>query len=170
MSNNGLPPLDDWQADNYPVIYDEGDATLKYVKTGVKNNINSGSSGYLSYVSILNQIGTSNPTADEKTNTTGQAITPVRDALGFYTLVFATPVPIGQLFMPGLNAWWDAGDGTIAIPITDESAIIGYVVVYTSGTATHVTKINIDTMDAAFNPVEWGGLITRFYFEFKLYT
>lgn len=36
MSNNGIPYLNDWQADNYPVIFDEGDEALKYVKTGNK--------------------------------------------------------------------------------------------------------------------------------------
>jgi hypothetical protein len=36
MSNNGIPPINDWQSDNYPVVYDEGEAKIKYVKTGVK--------------------------------------------------------------------------------------------------------------------------------------
>ena len=47
MSNNGIPPLNDWQADNYPVIYDEGDAKSYYVKSGVKNEITGGSTSYL---------------------------------------------------------------------------------------------------------------------------
>jgi hypothetical protein len=42
MSNNGIPPLNDWQADNYPVIYDEGESQIKYVKSGQK--INAGAS------------------------------------------------------------------------------------------------------------------------------
>lgn len=55
MSNNGIPPLNDWQEDNYPVIYDEGAATLQYVKTGVKNDINTGGSSYLSLDPIDSQ-------------------------------------------------------------------------------------------------------------------
>jgi hypothetical protein len=47
MSNNGIPPLNDWQADNYPVIYDEGADELQYVKTGAKTTINTGGSSYL---------------------------------------------------------------------------------------------------------------------------
>jgi hypothetical protein len=42
MSNNGIPPLNDWQADNYPVIYDEGSEQLQYVKTGNKITVAGG--------------------------------------------------------------------------------------------------------------------------------
>lgn len=44
MSNNGIPPLNDWQADNYPVIYDEGNETSYYVKSGDKIENPSGKS------------------------------------------------------------------------------------------------------------------------------
>ena len=63
MSNNGIPPLNDWQADNYPVIYDEGAAELQYVKTGNKNTINTGGLGYLVYTALLTQSGTNAPVA-----------------------------------------------------------------------------------------------------------
>jgi hypothetical protein len=64
MSNNGIPPLNDWQADNYPVIYDEGESQLKYVKTGGKIDVAGGGSSYLSYVALLTQAGTNAPTAN----------------------------------------------------------------------------------------------------------
>lgn len=52
MSNNGIPPLDDWQADNYAVIYDEGADKLQYVKTGTKIDVPT-SSNYLTASVIL---------------------------------------------------------------------------------------------------------------------
>lgn len=38
---NQIPYLNDYQGDNYPVIYDEGDSQLKYVKEGNKVNADS---------------------------------------------------------------------------------------------------------------------------------
>jgi len=48
MSNNGIPPLNDWQADNYPVIYDEGADQTYYVKTGTKVAVPSSGGAVLS--------------------------------------------------------------------------------------------------------------------------
>ena len=45
MSNNGIPALNDWQADNYATVYDEGAAKLYYVKTGSKVEIPLGGDG-----------------------------------------------------------------------------------------------------------------------------
>lgn len=59
MSNNGIPPLNDWQADNYPVIYDEGDSTTKYVKDGNKVAISGGGVESVTYAELVALIGSS---------------------------------------------------------------------------------------------------------------
>ena len=42
---NGIPFLNDWQPDDYPMVYDESESQIKYVKEGVKINVNGGGSG-----------------------------------------------------------------------------------------------------------------------------
>lgn len=39
---NQIPYLNDYQGDNYPVVYDEGEDQLKYVKNGNKSNTAGG--------------------------------------------------------------------------------------------------------------------------------
>lgn len=93
MSNNGIPPLNDWQADNYPVIYDEGEDKLKYVKTGVKNNINTGGSSYLVYTALLTQTGTSAPVATVLENTLGGTVVWTRESAANYIGTLAGAFP-----------------------------------------------------------------------------
>ena len=92
MSNNGIPPLNDWQADNYPVIYDEGAETSYYVKTGAKIEIPGGSS-YLVYTALLTQTGTNAPVATVLENTLGDTFGIDYNAVGSFLLYPATTEP-----------------------------------------------------------------------------
>lgn len=92
MSNNGIPPLNDWQADNYPVIYDEGADTLQYVKTGTKVDINTGGSSYLVYTALFTQTGTNAPVVTVLENTLGQSVVWSRSGVGDYRGTVSTPI------------------------------------------------------------------------------
>jgi len=102
MSNNGIPPLNDWQADNYPVIYDEGAETSYYVKTGSKIEIPSGGSSYLVYSAYLSQSGTDAPVAAVLENTIG-AIVWTRVSVGRYAGTLAGAFTLDKTVMPGFN-------------------------------------------------------------------
>lgn len=101
MSNNGIPPLNDWQEDNYPVIYDEGNETSYYVKNGNKNEIASGSLGYSVYVAKWTQAGTSNPVVTTIGSNTIGDIVWTRDDVGVYNGTLSAAFPEGKtIIMP----------------------------------------------------------------------
>lgn len=125
MSNNGIPPLNDWQEDNYPVIYDEGNETSYYVKNGNKNEIASGSLGYSVYVANLTQSGTSNPTVAEYQNTFGECVW-TRNSEGDYRGDFTSDVDfsIDDVWINGtVTRFSTAADFK---PIYNYSGVVGY--------------------------------------------
>jgi len=101
MSNNGIPPLNDWQADNYPVIYDEGNETSYYVKTGVKHEIAGGGSSYLVYSALLAPTeGTDAPVPTVIDNTLGGTVVWTRNALGVYHGTLTGAFPVNLTYSP----------------------------------------------------------------------
>ncbi len=101
MSNNGIPPLNDWQEDNYPTVYDEGASKLYYVKTGTKNEISTGGgTSYLVYVCSMDNTGTSNPTVRTFQDTIS-AGTWARDSTGSYTNITSTQYAATKIWVGG---------------------------------------------------------------------
>lgn len=106
MSNNGIPPLNDWQDDNYPVIYDEGNSKSYYVKTGNKVEITGGSSSYLVYTGTADAPDAPDgiPNFTIFANTVGSIVWSVA-ATGDYKGLLTGAFPAGKVWaFPGGNA------------------------------------------------------------------
>ena len=145
MSNNGIPPLNDWQADNYPVIYDESESKLNYVKTGSKIEISTGGgSSYLVYVALLTQSATSAPVATVLENTLSGPIVWTRLDVGEYQGTLASA--------------FDDTKTTIITSGKSDGSIEGYV--------TGANTINVDTYLETFAEDD---LLTRTAIEIRVY-
>jgi len=111
--------MNDWQSDNYPVIYDEGDETLKYVKTGVKNNIDTGGSSYLVYTALLKQTGTNAPQAQVLENTLGGTVVWEYTNVGLYTGTLAAAFTANKTSIQITNWFNGANQGFARCYISD---------------------------------------------------
>lgn len=149
MSNNGIPPLNDWQSDNYPVIYDEGDATLKYVKTGNKVDINTGGSSYLVYTALLNQSGTDAPVATVLENTLGG------DVIWSYVDVGAYFATLAGVFLENKTWMMITTGGSLNSAFS--------IIIYRNTNS----QIEVDTYDDTENPAN--GILLNNSVEIRVY-
>lgn len=165
MSNNGVPPRNDSQADDYPVLYNEGSSELKYVKTGTKNTINTGGSSYLVYTAFLAQSGTDAPTATVKQNTLGGTVVWTRAGVGRYVGTLAGAFPVGSICN---SIGSSANNNSVVMPVTDFSGIVGYIEYSPSGDTLNVNTYNESFVLTEMNTVI-GGTAAQIVVDVKTY-
>lgn len=121
MSNNGIPPLNDWQADNYPIIYDEGNSKSYYVKSGNKIEITGGGSSYLVLQTSMIPNGVEDlPTITNHSNTCGAGAW-FREDVGYYGTQTTVPFSLTKIIIPGLQSRSTSNIATGYIPIYPQS-------------------------------------------------
>lgn len=154
MSNNGIPPLNDWQEDNYPVIYDEGAAKSQYVKSGTKIDIPGGSSSYLVYTALLSQSGTDAPTAEVIQNTIGGDVIWTRLSAGNYLATSTGHFTANRCFLPN---WFNYdGGATTYQTISDGGSVVGYYTIYDNGDG---NSMYMEVLNSTFNFVDIDDLV-----------
>jgi hypothetical protein len=123
---------------------------------------------YQSYVVLFNQIGTSDPSITMLENTLGQNVTWTRIGVGVYHGTFDVPIPRTKIFMD--NGTDYNGNGTLIIPISDNSSIIGYYMFHQDGND-NVNRMQIRVYNSAFVSTEYSTLLdtTLIPLQFKVY-
>lgn len=145
MSNNGIPPLNDYQSDNYPVIYDEGDETSYYVKSGNKHAITGGGSSYLVYVVSVSQTGTGDLTIYATFENTIGTIYVTRISAGYFTFTSANLFTIGKTWIPNTD-----NSGYACYPISSSAANAEFYIMKQTGSDT----IELQFYNASYNNVD----------------
>lgn len=169
MSNNGIPPLNDWQDDNYPVIYDEGNSKSYYVKTGNKVEITGGSSSYLVYSALLTQSGTDAPVATVLQNTLGGTVVWTRNSTGQYLGTLAGAFTLNKTVVPP----FDSGNpgGAVNIPIANSLPNSFY---YNITTLASADTVQISVYDDTYTSVDLStalaGWDTKIFIEIRVYS
>lgn len=163
-SNLGVPPRNDSASDDYPVLYNEGSEELKYVKTGVKNTINTGGASYLVYTALLTQSGTDAPTVISNGNNTPWqntigSIVWTRTGVGAYAGTLNGAFPEGKTVAP---PW---GGASALIPVYGASIAQAYYEIQ----RTNDNAIGISFYDSDFNAVEWSSINTFIFVEIRVY-
>lgn len=167
-SNLGVPPRNDSASDDYPVLYNEGSEELKYVKTGVKNTINTGGSSYLVYTALIAQNNAEDPIATVLENTLGGTVVWTRNFMGSYSGTLEGAFPNTRTIMSPFSA--NFNNNYQVVPVTDfnSSGISGF---YTLSAGND--SILLDCFDATMSHIEldtlMGGSSAQLVIDCKVY-
>ena len=145
----------------------------KYTALSPNGNTVSYGVPYNTHTSLLNQTGTGNIVSTVYNNSVSGVWSRDPVTAGIYKFTLNTPVAKERFFMLGATHWM--GSGTMTIPITNESAVIGNIIIYGNfqdpGTFTTIDSIFMDCKTGDFSSyVELGDLVKDFPFEFRVYT